>query len=157
MLFVLFIGPGPVIGLLPFMLSGWRFQPPIAGCQPLRFVGGALLAIGLTWLTAAIVRFVRDGRGTPAAYAPTERLVVTGPYRYVRNPMYLAVAAMIVGQGLLFGSGALLIYGAIALAAFEASVVFYEEPYLARTYGEQYAAYCKSVRRWLPRVRPWST
>jgi protein-S-isoprenylcysteine O-methyltransferase Ste14 len=104
----------------------------------------------------AFARFVAQGRGTPAPIAPTERLVVTGPYRYVRNPMYLAVLAAIVGQALVLWQGVLLTYAAVVCASFVAFVKAYEEPTLARRFGGQYAAYRRAVPGWWPRRRPWA-
>jgi protein-S-isoprenylcysteine O-methyltransferase Ste14 len=152
-LFVVFVGPGPVIGLVPLLLSGWRLRPPFLGWAPFRPVGVALLLLGLPVLVDALVRFVRRGRGTPAPVAPPERLVAVGAYRYVRNPMYLAVVAMILGQALLLGSAAVLAYAAGAFLAFHLFVVLYEEPDLRRRFGEEYVAYTRRVRRWLP-LRP---
>ena len=105
-LFVLFVGPGPVIGLVPLLLSGWRLRPPFLGWAPFRLIGVALLLLGLPVLVDALIGFVRRGRGTPAPVAPPERLVAVGAYRWVRNPMYVAVVAMILGQALLLGSAA---------------------------------------------------
>jgi protein-S-isoprenylcysteine O-methyltransferase Ste14 len=102
------------------------------------------------------MRFAIDGRGTPAPVAPTERLVVTGAYRYVRNPMYLGVAALIVGQGLLLGQAVLLAYAAIFVVAVTVFVHGYEEPTLAQQFGQQYQAYRSAVPRWRPRLRPWT-
>lgn len=87
--------------------------------------------------------------------SPPERLVVTGFYRYVRNPMYVAVTALIIGQGLLFGSAVVLVYGAIVWAAFFLFVLGYEEPVLAERFPEEYKRYCGNVRRWIPRATPW--
>ncbi len=115
---------------------------------------GAVLA-GAPLLLEAVWRFVRHGRGTPAPWMPTEHLVVTGLYRYVRNPMYLGVVAMIAGQGLFFASVPVLCYAAIVVGCFVAFVHFYEEPTLRRRYGEQYANYCRHVRRWVPRRTAW--
>lgn len=154
-LFVLFIGPGPVIGVVPWLLSGWRLREPLGGWQGSRWIGGVLVVWGLLWLAAAISRFVIDGQGTPAPYAPTQKLVVTGPFRFVRNPMYVAITSAIVGEGLLFGSLVVVAYGFVAALAFECSVVFYEEPYLAKTFGVEFTNYSQNVRRWFPRVRPW--
>jgi protein-S-isoprenylcysteine O-methyltransferase Ste14 len=125
-LFVLFVGPGPVIGLVPLLLSGWRLRPPLLGWEPFRFIGVALLLLlGLPVLVDALVRFVRRGRGTPAPVAPPERLVAVGAYRYVRNPMYVAVVVMILGQALLLGSLPVLVYAAGAFLAFHLFVVLY--------------------------------
>ena len=81
---------------------------------------------------------------------------MVGPYRFVRNPMYLAVAAIILGQALLFGSWAVLIYLGVALTAVVLFVTFYEEPTLAETYGDEYRTYRANVRGWIPRLRPWN-
>ena len=94
-------------------------------------------------------------RGTPAPVAPTETLVVTGVFRFVRNPMYLAVLMIILGQALLFGSRWLVLYAAIALAVVVAFARGYEEPTLTRTYGEQYLDYRRNVSGWWPRLTPW--
>jgi protein-S-isoprenylcysteine O-methyltransferase Ste14 len=152
-LFVLFVGPGPVIGLVPLLLSGWRLRPPLLGWEPFRFIGVALLLLGLPVLVDALVRFVRRGRGTPAPVAPPERLVAVGAYRYVRNPMYVAVVAMILGQALLLGSAPVLVYAAGAFLAFHLFVVLYEEPDLRRRFGDDYLAYTRRVRRWVPLTR----
>jgi protein-S-isoprenylcysteine O-methyltransferase Ste14 len=115
-----------------------------------------LVAGGVIVLVNAFVRFVVEGVGTPAPVAPTEHLVVGGLYRYVRNPMYLAVASMIVGQGLVLGRAGLLVYAAVFCVAVAMFVYGYEEPTLAARYGEQYEAYRHAVPAWRPRLRPWN-
>lgn len=147
------VAPGVVVGVIPWWLSRWQIGPMPAA---IRCIGALLLALGLPLLVSAFVRFVRDGLGTPAPVAPTERLVVSGAYRYVRNPMYLAVLASIAGQGLLLGQPALLAYGAAIGAAVFAFVRLYEEPVLRRRFGAEYEAYCGAVPGWWPRVRPWT-
>ena len=109
----------------------------------------------MTALLQAFARFVVEGLGTPAPIAPTERLVIGGLYRYVRNPMYLAVGAIVVGQALLLGRAVLLAYGALFAVLVEAFVRWYEEPTLARRFGARYEAYRQAVPRWWPRTRPW--
>jgi protein-S-isoprenylcysteine O-methyltransferase Ste14 len=106
-------------------------------------------------LLQAFVRFVVEGVGTPAPVAPTERLVVGGLYRYVRNPMYLAVAAAIVGQALVLGQLILVPYAAAFVVAVAAFAHWYEEPTLHRRFGEQYDAYRRAVPAWWPRRKPW--
>ena len=81
--------------------------------------------------------------------------MVTGPYRYVRNPMYVAVVSLILAQAVLFADGAVLIYAAITAALMTAFVMVYEEPVLAARYGAEYASYCPAVPRWIPRLTPW--
>jgi protein-S-isoprenylcysteine O-methyltransferase Ste14 len=119
----------------------------------LRGVGALLLVAGAAVLLSAFVRFVVEGLGTPAPVAPTEHLVVGGLYRYVRNPMYLAVAATIVGQALLLGQLVLLLYAAVFLAVVAAFVRWYEEPTLSRQFGSEYDEYRRRVPGWLPRRR----
>jgi protein-S-isoprenylcysteine O-methyltransferase Ste14 len=111
--------------------------------------------IGLAVLLHAFARFVREGLGTPAPVTPTERLVVGGLYGYVRNPMYLAVAAIIVGQALTLGQLVLFPYAGAFALAFAAFVRFYEEPTLRRQLGEQYESYRRAVPPWWPRRKPW--
>ena len=113
----------------------------------------------LRWAGAGVLiwsfaHFAVEGRGTPAPPAPTEQLVVAGPYRYVRNPMYLAVLAVIIGQALLLGRLVLLGYAAVVAAAFVAFVYGYEQPTLARRYGAEYEAYRRAVPGWWPRLVP---
>lgn len=151
----LFVAPGTVAGLLPWLLSRWRMHEPFLGFMGLRWFGGALIMAGIPPLLDAFRRFAQEGLGTPAPLYPTNRLIVTGLYRHVRNPMYIGVAAVIFGQALLLASGALLVWGAIVCLGFDLFVRFYEEPTLARRYGVQFATYCASVPRWLPRLRAW--
>ncbi|HEX8696025.1 MAG TPA: isoprenylcysteine carboxylmethyltransferase family protein [Longimicrobium sp.] len=150
------LAPGVVAGAVPWWLTGWRLGLPLGSWLPVRLVGALLLVTSVPVLVHAFARFVAQGRGTPAPVAPTERLVVTGAYRYVRNPMYLAVLAAIVGQAMLLWQGVLLTYAAVTCAFFVAFVKAYEEPTLARQFGEQYAAYRRAVPGWWPRRRPWA-
>src|SRR5262249_30806175 len=146
------LAPGVVAGLIPWWLTGWRFE---SIWPPLRVVGALLTVAGAAVLVSAFARFVTEGIGTPAPVAPTRHLVVGGLYRYVRNPMYIAVVSAIVGQGLLFGQAGLFVYGAVAGAAMFAFTRLYEEPYLAETYGDEYEQYRRNVPGWRPRLRPW--
>ena len=107
----LFVAPGIVAGVIPWLISQWRFLPPLFGLEPLRWVGGLLLVLGGVLLIETFSRFALQGLGTPAPIAPTKTLVVTGSYRFVRNPMYVAVVSLILGQGLFFGSVPVLVYG----------------------------------------------
>jgi protein-S-isoprenylcysteine O-methyltransferase Ste14 len=96
-----------------------------------------------------------EGLGTPAPIAPTQKLVVTGLYRYVRNPIYIAVVAVIFGQALLFGDWRLLWYGALLWLFFHVWVVMIEEPTLKQTFGTEYESFRTNVPRWIPRLTPW--
>jgi protein-S-isoprenylcysteine O-methyltransferase Ste14 len=149
--------PGVVAGLIPWWLTGWQVRHPAPpwAWTPLRVAGVALLAAGAVVLVQAFVRFVAEGVGTPAPIAPTQQLVVGGPYRYVRNPMYLAVTAAIVGQALALGQPRLLGYAAAMAGATAALARGYEEPTLRRQFGAQYEAYRRAVPAWWPRRHPW--
>ena len=148
----LVVAPGVVAGLVPWWLTGWQAG---ATRRPLQAVGTLLIVAGVIVLVDAFVRFVVEGIGTPAPVAPTQELVVSGLYRHVRNPMYLAVGATIVGQALLLGRLILLLYAAaFAVAAF-AFVRGYEEPTLTRQFGARYEEYRRAVPGWWPRLRPW--
>jgi protein-S-isoprenylcysteine O-methyltransferase Ste14 len=140
--------PGTVVGLVPYALTGWRLAPSTA----LRVLGALLILAALPLFVAFLLRFVREGHGTPAPIAPTERLVVGGPFRTVRNPGYVAVVAMVVGQGLLFASGSVLVYAALLALGFHLFVVLYEEPTLQRQFGAEYDEYRRRVPRWWPRL-----
>jgi protein-S-isoprenylcysteine O-methyltransferase Ste14 len=104
----------------------------------------------------AFVAFALEGQGSPTPAAPTGRLVVSGAYRWVRNPMYLATAAMIAGQGLLLARPILLVGAAVYLATLAAATRRWEEPALARRFGASYETYREAVPGWWPRRRPWS-
>jgi protein-S-isoprenylcysteine O-methyltransferase Ste14 len=147
--------PGTFSGLLPWLLSGYRMGPPFLGIEAVRWLGVALLVLGGVLVLETFARFALQGRGTPAPIYPTETLVVTGSYRFVRNPMYVGVLSLVFGQALLFGSVAVLIYGLVAWLTVHAFVMAYEEPTLQRTFGEQYSRYRSHVRRWIPRLTPW--
>jgi protein-S-isoprenylcysteine O-methyltransferase Ste14 len=150
------VAPGMVAGVVPWALSGWHLQPPFLGFTAFRVVGVVLLAIGVAGLLDCFTRFALEGRGTPAPVAPTTTLVVSGPYRYVRNPMYVAVVAAILGQALLLGSALVLAYAVFVWCLFHLFILGYEEPTLRRQFGDSYAAYRAGVRRWWPRLKPWS-
>jgi protein-S-isoprenylcysteine O-methyltransferase Ste14 len=156
----LFLAPGIVAGLIPWLITRWRVPDwggwggPLA-LVTVSIVAGLLILSGIVVLLDAFVRFARAD-GTPAPPVPTAHLVVVGPYRFVRNPMYLAVVAIILGQALLFGSWWTVLYAVVALIVVAVFVRLYEEPTLERTYGDEYRAYKANVRAWIPRLRPWS-
>jgi protein-S-isoprenylcysteine O-methyltransferase Ste14 len=146
------IAPGTIAGIIPWWISGWIVQPPFFGFGPIRWLGALLIAAGIPVLLDSFGRFALEGLGTPAPVLPTQHLVIKGFYRYVRNPMYLAVASVVIGQGLWFGSASLLAYGALLWLGFYVFVIAYEEPTLRKTYGAEYEAFCSRVHRWMPRV-----
>jgi protein-S-isoprenylcysteine O-methyltransferase Ste14 len=147
------LAPVVVAGLVPWSLTGWH---PGSTWIPLRILGAVLVLAGTVVLLDAFTRFVVEGRGTPAPVAPTERLVVGGLYRFVRNPMYVAVIMVIIGQALILGRWSLWIYAVAAWLATAAFVRWYEEPTLRGRFGPDYDAYRQAVPAWLPRARPWT-
>jgi protein-S-isoprenylcysteine O-methyltransferase Ste14 len=152
----LVVGPGTVTGFVPWLLTRWRARRPVPGGVAARAAGTVLIGAGGSFLVSAYVRFVREGIGTPAPVAPPTELVVGGLYRYVRNPMYLALASIVLGQALLLGRRELLAYVGVMAVPVHLTVRFYEEPVLARKFGERYERYCANVPRWRPRLSPWN-
>ena len=149
------VGPGTVVGLIPWLLTRWQVREPVPYWAPMRVIGVILLVAGLIVLIQAFVRFVVEGLGTPAPIAAPERLVVGGLYRYVRNPMYVAILAVIIGQALLLGQLGLLLYAAALWLISAGFVRWYEEPTLTRRFGADYESYRRAVPAWRPRLRPW--
>jgi protein-S-isoprenylcysteine O-methyltransferase Ste14 len=145
------LAPGVVAFVLPgYLTDGWARHQPRYG-WPGMVAGAALVAAGVQRLYT-FARYVTDGLGTPAPAAPTERLVVGGLNRYVRNPMYVSVVITIVGQSLILAKPVLLAYAATVFAAHAAFTRWYEEPFLAHRFGAQYDAYRQRVPRWVPRL-----
>jgi len=151
----LVIAPGIVAGYVPWRICRWHVEAPLLGTSSLRVVGVWLIAAGLPVLLDSFTRFALNGLGTPAPILPTRHLVVTGLYRYVRNPMYIAVVSLILGQGLFFGSVLVLEYGVAVWVAFYLFVLIYEEPTLRKSYGPEYEEFCANVPRWIPHLRAW--
>ena len=152
----LVIAPGFVAGLAPWWMTHWQVEAPFFGLQVLRWVGALFIALGAIGLLDSFVRFALQGLGTPAPVFPTRHLVVSGLYRYVRNPMYVAVVSTILGQSLIFGNVRLLEYGGLAWLVAHLFVLFYEEPTLRASFGSEYDSFCAEVPRWIPRLTPWS-
>jgi len=144
--------PGLVAGYVP-----WRFfglaHVQVRLWNPIHGLGLACSGLGAVLLATCIWEFARSGRGTLAPVDPPRELVIRGLYRYVRNPMYLSVSLIVLGEFLLTSSRSLLAYWAVWFAAVNVVVIAYEEPTLRRRFGEAYEHYAKQVGRWLPRVR----
>ncbi|MFF3437229.1 methyltransferase family protein [Streptosporangium sp. NPDC002721] len=154
------LAPGTVAGLLPWWITRWEVGGLLASAPswvtvPSRLAGAALVLAGTVVLVRAFARFVVEGLGTPAPIAPTEHLVVGGLYGHVRNPMYVAVFAIIVGQALLLGCPVLLLYAAVTAVPIVAFVRRYEEPALRRAFGAEYEGYRAAVPGWWPRSRAY--
>jgi protein-S-isoprenylcysteine O-methyltransferase Ste14 len=148
------VGPGLEAGVGPWLLTG--FERGADWPAPLRVLGVVLIVAGLAVVVTAFVRFASEGLGTPAPVAPAARLVVGGPYRHVRNPMYVATAAVIVGEGLVLGQPVLLVAAVVYGGALALLVRLHEEPVMAERFGASYDAYRRAVPAWIPRLRPWS-
>src|SRR5262249_58924575 len=125
-----------VAGVVPGTFAGWRIGPPFFGIAALRWVGALLVVLGAAGLLECFARFALEGRGTPAPVAPTSSLVVSGQYRYVRNPMYVAVVTAILGQALVYGSAHVLAYAVVVWCIVCLFVLAYEEPTLLRQFGD---------------------
>jgi protein-S-isoprenylcysteine O-methyltransferase Ste14 len=150
--FIVVGGPTIVAGLVPWLLTRWDTDEQPAA---LRVLGVVLLIAGGTLVLETTARFALHGRGTPAPWAPPERFVERGSYRFVRSPMYIGVLLLIVGQGLLLGREVLYVWAGAAWLMFTAFLAFYEEPGLRRRFGAGYDDYRRRVNRWLP-TRPSS-
>ena len=147
--------PCVVAGVVPWWISRWEFRLSFLGVELTRFLGAGLILAGVAGLVDSYARFALQGLGTPAPIAPTQHLVVTGLYRYVRNPIYVAVAAVIFGQAVLFGDWRLFAYGGVLWLACHLFVVGYEEPTLKKAFGAEYEAFRINVPRWIPRLTEW--
>lgn len=142
--------PGTVTGLLPYLIVGPAAALFNAPWRSSQYLGLLLVVIGSAVLLWSIVDFAVHGRGTLAPVDPPKELVVRGPYRYVRNPMYLGVLTVLLGETVFFRSISLLGYAILAWAVFVVVILAYEEPVLRAQFGESYARYVRAVRRWIP-------
>ncbi len=136
------IAPAGIVAIDPWRGAGWR-------------AGLGILALGVVVLLICVRDFLVAGRGTLAPWDPPKRLVVVGLYRHVRNPMYVGVLAIVAGWAVAAGSPLLVVYTAAFAAIFHGRVLLHEEPWLARTFPDDWALYRAGVRRWLPRATPW--
>jgi len=140
--------PGIFAGVIPAILSQfdrWRQTP-----RPI--VGGVLLALGVVGFAWCVRDFAARGRGTLAPWDPPRRLVIVGLYRYVRNPMYVAITLFLAGWAFIAGSPAIAAYAIFMLVAFNLRVLLYEEPILARSFPDDWPTYAATVPRWLPKL-----
>ncbi len=153
----LVLAPGTVVVLVPWWITHWRVHAHFAGLGPVRVLGVLAIAAGALVLLDSFARFAWQGIGTPAPVYPTRHLVVKGFYRYVRNPMYVALLLVIAGQALLFADARLIVYAFFAWLAPHLFVVFYEEPKLRRSFPDEYAQFAAHVPRWIPRLTPWKS
>jgi protein-S-isoprenylcysteine O-methyltransferase Ste14 len=146
-----FVAPGSVLAAAPWGMVEWGPAPFDPG--PWRWLGVAPLVLGLVAVALCFADFIRVGRGTPIPIDAPKRLVVRGLYRRVRNPMYAALLFSLVGEALLLGEAAVLLWAAAIGLIFHLFVVFHEEPRLRRLFGREYEDYVRAVPRWIPRLR----
>lgn len=149
-LFALLV-PGTVAFWVPCFLLGRDRALFPSSLDFLRYFGWFLIVPGVIFLLWCFFDFIRVGQGTPAPTDPPKKLVSAGLYRFVRNPMYCAVTAILIGETLLFNSMTHLLYAAIVWMCFHGFVLFYEEPHLRKRFGEECEAYCRRVPRWIPK------
>jgi len=156
-LLAILILPTTVAVVFPFVLLDVRWTVPFsAGDALLVAIGGLFAACGLFLLGATVRRFATEGRGTLAPWDPTQRLVVSGVYRYVRNPMISGVLAIVLGEAGIFRSAEILAWAAVFFLLNAVYLPAVEEPGLVRRFGEAYDDYRRNVPRWIPRFTPWS-
>jgi protein-S-isoprenylcysteine O-methyltransferase Ste14 len=143
---------GLVLIYLPARLLTWSglVSPPAIGVP--QIAGMVIGALGATIALWCILTFATVGRGTAAPFDPPRRLVLRGPYRFVRNPMYIGAGIALTGAAVFYASWPLLGYAGLFFLATHLFVVAYEEPTLRRTFGQEYEAYCLRVKRWWPRI-----
>lgn len=146
--------PGLFAGYVPWRYFGLR-SVVLDLHQPLHLVGLLGAGVGTVLLAGCILEFARSGRGTLSPLDPPRMLMIRGPYRYVRNPMYLSVSLIVLGEVLLTRSRGLFAYWVVWFAVVNLVVRGYEEPVLRRQFGAAYERYVAAVGRWLPRPRPW--
>jgi protein-S-isoprenylcysteine O-methyltransferase Ste14 len=145
--------PGFFAGYLPWRYFGLgRAMFDLSG--PVQVAGHALMALGAALLAICVFEFARSGRGTLSPMDPPRHLVVRGLYRHVRNPMYLSVTTLVLGEFVVTRSLGLAVYWVIWFGITNLFVIGYEEPTLRRQFGESYDAYRRQVPRWIPRIRP---
>src|SRR2546425_4842791 len=155
--FFTFLLPGTVTVLIPYWLISSRASGILRDHQALRFLGLPLIVIGCAGLLWCIWEFFSEGRGTLAPVDPPKYLVVRGLYRYVRNPMYVAVVTTLTGEAIFFMSMPVLIEAGVFIILAHLFVTFYEEPALRRRFGDSYERYLQTVGRWIPRYRSRAT
>jgi protein-S-isoprenylcysteine O-methyltransferase Ste14 len=151
----LVVAPGTVAVYVPWLITRWRSGPVPPNLAFMPIVAGVLAVVAAGVLLDAFWRFAWIGRGSPAPILPTDTLVISGFYRFVRNPMYVAVVLIILSQAAWFWRWELVAYGILIGALFHMFVTLYEEPTLDSQFGASYRRYCRHVGRWIPRLRPW--
>lgn len=153
-LFAVFGGPGIVLVYVPWWIT--RFHLPAGEPVWQKLIAAAMILVGLVPLLTSMLRFISVGRGTLVPGVPTEHLVVSGLYRYVRNPMYLGVLLSLAGEAVLLCNRGIVIEALAMWAGTHLMILVYEEPTLTRRFPDEYPRYKRNVPRWLPRLKPWN-
>ena len=151
-IFFTILQPGTVTILIPYWLISWRARDVTSSRPIISYLGLPLIAMGAAALLWCIWDFFASGRGTISPIDPPKHLVVRGLYRNVRNPMYVAVVTILLGEAIFFRSSAVLMEAAIFFIFANLFILLYEEPALQRKFGEPYEEYKQTVRRWVPRL-----
>jgi protein-S-isoprenylcysteine O-methyltransferase Ste14 len=144
---------GLVLIFVPARLLSWSGIVSPAAIEVPQVAGIMVGAAGAAVALWCVFTFASVGKGTPAPFDPPRRLVIRGPYHFVRNPMYLGAGVALAGAALFYESLSLLGYTGLFFVATQLFVVWYEEPTLRRTFGQEYESYCRQVRRWWPNLR----
>ncbi len=148
-LFFTILQPGIVAGLIPYWILGGKLYKPFnQHLQFYQYLGILLFLIGLVIMFDCIIRFAVEGRGTLSPADPTKKLVIKRLYRFSRNPMYVGVMMILIGEAIFFQSYNLWVYLLFIFLIFNLFVMLVEEPRLCKDFGEDYCQYCKDVRRW---------
>lgn len=149
-LFFTIVQPGVVAGLVPYLLLryfGYEIVPTHLSTR--HYIAATVLLGGFAIMTACILRFATEGKGTLSPLDPTKRLVINGLYRYSRNPMYVGVMAMLAGEAVFWWSIELAVYAVVILGVFNAFIMLHEEPRLRREFGPEFEDYTSRVGRWI--------
>ena len=151
-LFSIFV-PGTVVGVIPYLILTRGPHIPVFSSGVARYAGVVPVIAGVLIFLTSARNFVTLGKGTPAPVDPPKRLVTSGPFRVVRNPMYVSGILILLGEFIISGSGAILLYLFFIWLIFHLFIIFYEEPHLMKVFGTPYEKYCSEVPRWMPHLR----
>lgn len=149
-LFYTILLPGMVAGYFPYLILGRPIRLQTAESpNVIQYLGVPVFLTGLIILVSCIAWFATHGKGTLSPLDPTKKLVLSGLYRYTRNPMYAGVMLMLIGEAMFYRSGSLWLYSAFVFIAFNLFIIGFEEPRLRKEFSKEYDDYCVKVRRWL--------
>ncbi len=148
-LFFTILQPGLVAGLIPYWILGDKVKHIAQPLQFYNYIGAIVFVIGLVIMLSCIISFAVKGRGTLSPADPTKRLVITGLYKFSRNPMYVGVTMILIGEAIFFRSVNLWIYLIFVFIAFNIFILLHEEPRLRKDFREEYKRYCEKVKRWI--------